>query len=753
MSKFEKKKVMLRYLSIAVMLTLVCMAVIVKAGVTMTAKKDYWEKVAKRQKRDSLLLKPARGNILSCDGQLMASSLPEYKIYFDFQSISKKDTALLHKMDTLWHDKLDSLCMGLHELFPDHSAEDFRKHLEEGRNKPIYNKHTGMTTIGSRHWPIVANMARVKDSLGNVRQVMTAQRIDYNTLCAVKQLPYINAGRFKSGFHLDTLNIRVRPFGSLAQRTVGDLYFGKDSARFGLELSFDSILRGTTGLKRYQKVLNKTVEQVVAPAIDGADIVTTIDVTMQDLAERAVVDELKEIGGEMGVAILMEVETGDVKAIVNMERCSDGEYRERVNHAVSYRCEPGSVFKVASFLVALDDGVVDTSYVIHTGCGIQDMHGRAMKDHNWRRGGYQDINVARALEVSSNIGVSHVIDHFYGSNPTKYVEGLYRIGIHEDLKLPIAGYHAPSIRMPDTKTTNRALYWSKTTLPWMSIGYETQIAPINTLAFYNAIANDGKMMRPRFVKSVMKEGQTIREFKPEVIKSQIAKPKAIATMQTILEHVVSQGLGKKAGKGLPFKVAGKTGTAQVADQYGGYHSGTTRYWLSFAGYFPADNPRYSCIVCLKKTGLPASGGGMSGVVFHNIAEGVMAHNVKMRVEDARDSVTIMVPDVKNGNLLAADYVLGHLDVKTNGGWGGSYAEGNPIWGKATRQQDNVALTKQATTDNMMPDVTGMGARDVVFMLEKMGVGVRISGTGRVQSQSIPFGHPLQPGMTCDLRLQ
>jgi cell division protein FtsI (penicillin-binding protein 3) len=307
--------------------------------------------------------------------------------------------------------------------------------------------------------------------------------------------------------------------------------------------------------------------------------------------------------------------------------------------------------------------------------------------------------------------------------------------------------------MPDTKTTDRSKYWSKTTLAWMSIGYETQIAPINTLTLYNAIANNGKMMRPRFVKSVMKDGQVIKEFKPEVIKPQIAKPATIATMQTILEHVVSQGLGRKAGKGLSFKVAGKTGTAQVADQYGGYHSGVTRYWLSFAGYFPADNPRYSCIVCLKKTGLPASGGGMSGVVFHNIAEGVMAHNVKMRVQDARDSLSIMVPDVKNGNLLAADYVLNQLNVRTNGGWGGSYAEGNPVWGTAIRQQSDVVLTKMSDEDSVMPDLTGMGARDVVFMLEKMGVRVRLNGTGRVTSQSIPCGRSLQPGMTCEVQLK
>ena len=236
--------------------------------------------------------------------------------------------------------------------------------------------------------------------------------------------------------------------------------------------------------------------------IDGCDIVTTIDVNMQDLAERSLLDMLKspQVNGEMGVAILMEVATGDVKAIVNMIRNPEGQYIEAVNSAISYRCEPGSVFKVASFLVALDDGVVDTSYVIHTGCGVEMMHGRPMKDHNWRRGGYGDINVARALEFSSNIGVSHVIDKYYGKEPERYVKGLYRVGIHEDLKLPLVGYLPPRIRMPEKNKRGQYVNWSKTALPWMSIGYETQIAPINTVTFYNAIANNGKMMRPRFVK-------------------------------------------------------------------------------------------------------------------------------------------------------------------------------------------------------------------------------------------------------------
>lgn len=713
MSKFEKNKVMPRYFAIAVVLTLLGFAVIGKAMYIMTAEKQYWTDVAARLKADSIDVMPNRGNILSSDGQLMASSIPEYKIYIDFKAgDEKKDSILLADMD--------SICNGLHTIFPEKSAADFKKHMMEGYEKK------------SRNWPI------------------WKKRIDYGTCAEVKKLPVFNMPRYKGGFKAEAYNARRRPFGSLAQRTVGEMYGAKDTAKCGIELSCDSILRGKIGKKHRRKVLNKYLDIPVLPPTDGADIVTTIDVTMQDIAERAVVDELKKINGDMGVAILMEVETGDVKAIVNMERLGNG-YAERVNRAISYRCEPGSVFKVASFLVALDDGVVDTSYVIHTGSGVMQMHGRWMKDHNWRRGGYQDINVARTLEVSSNIGVSHVIDKYYYNNPEKYVSGLYRVGINEDLKLPIIGYLPPKIRMPEKNNRGQYTNWSKTALAWMSIGYETQIAPINTVTLYNAIANDGKMMRPRFIKKIVKNGATIQEFPPEVIKEQIAKPTTIKTMQTILEHVVSQGLGKKAGSAL-FKVAGKTGTAQVSQGAKGYKSGVVQYWLSFAGYFPADDPKYSCIVCLKKSGLPASGGGMSGLVFHNISEAIMAKNLKIDVADAKDSTSIMIPDVKNGNMMAAEYVLRNLDIDSDTEWEGSFAYGNPIWGKASSNETTVNLSKENTSEHIVPNVQGMGARDAVYLLENRGLKVKLVGRGKVKSQSCAAGKTAVKGTECVLIL-
>lgn len=741
MSKYNNEKITPRYTAIAVIIALLGIAVVGKAFYIMTIKRPYWEEVSKRLELDNASIQPKRGNILSCDGQLMAGTLPEYTLTLDFQPGRQRgaavDTAKARKLDSLWIANMDTICRGLHRIFPSKSSEEFKTLINKGRKRVLKDGSRGTRYL--RIWP---------------------KRVSYNTYCEVRKLPILNLPAAKGGFKGEEMTSRRRPFGSLARRTIGDIgservrgadgkIYTVDSARYGLELAYDSVLRGKPGVKHRRKVLNKFLDIVVKEPVDGADIVTTIDVGMQDLAERAVIDELKKINGEMGVAILMEVATGDVKAIVNMTKDADGEYREYFNHAISYICEPGSVFKVASFLVALDDEVEDTSYIIKTGNGQMPMYGRVMKDHNWRRGGYQDINMARSLEVSSNIGVSHVIDKHYHNCPEKFVGGLYRVGINEDLKLDLTGYHPPKIRMPQKNSKGRYTdSWSKTTLPWMSIGYETQIAPINTLTFYNAIANDGKMMRPRFVKKVMKDGEVIREYEPVVIKEQIASTKAVTTMQTILEHVVSQGLGKKAGSKL-FKVAGKTGTAQVSQGKAGYTSGIVKYWLSFAGYFPADNPRYSCIVCLKKSGLPASGGGMSGLVFHNIAEGVMAKDLKMDISNAQDTTSTRIPDVKNGNIAAANYILNHLDIQTNR----TISSTEPVWGKAKKMKNSVQIEDNETEAHITPDVRGMGASDAVYLLESRGLKVLVSGRGKVKSQSYPAGRAVKEGAVCKLHLE
>ena len=734
MSKFNHKKIMPRYSAIAIVMTLLAFAVVGKAMYIMTAEHDYWEKVAKRVKNDSVSVKPNRGNILSCDGQLMASSLPEFKMYMDFQALEESKT------DTLWDQKIDTICLMLSQIFPEKSANEFKKHLDEGRQQVQKNGKKG-----SRHWPIVK------------------RRVDFNTLAEVRSIPifdipfnteqttsdgFIVKASYRSGFSIEEYNSRLRPHGSLAGRTIGDLYKGKDSARYGLELSYDSILRGENGIIHRRKVLNKWLDITDMPPVDGADIVTTIDVGIQDLAERAVIDELKLIGGDVGVAIVMEVETGDIKAIVNMESCGNGQYREMKNRAVSDLLEPGSVFKTASIMVCLDDGKCDTTKRVETASGIWTMYGRPMKDHNYHKGGYGTLTLPQTLHYSSNIGVSRIVDEYYHNQPEKFVEGIYRTGLADNLQIPLMGSSPARIRMPQKDKTGRHwANWSNTALPWMSIGYESQVPPISTLTFYNAIANNGRMMRPRFVKQVVKNGEVINEYPPVVLREHIAKPQTIKKIQPILEQVVSIGTGKNA-RSKSFKVAGKTGTAQIWTKAGK----TSAYLLSFVGYFPADAPRYSCIVCIQKRGMPASG-GMSAKVFHHISEGILAQNLKLDVKDARDSLSVVIPNVKNGNLVAADYVLSHLGVSTVNDWTGDGS--NSVWGSATQKtKQQIGLTQEKQFGGgHIPNVIGMGARDAVYQIEKRGVRVRLKGRGRVVKQSLEPGHAIKKGDICELQLE
>jgi cell division protein FtsI (penicillin-binding protein 3) len=680
------KKIMTRYSFIILMMVLVGLAIVVKAGVIMFAERQYWKDVADRFVKENVTVRPNRGNIISSDGQLMASSLPEYKIYMDFKAGGELKDSLLMLY-------LDSICDGLHQIFPDKSKAEFKAHIKKGRAK------------GSRHY------------------LLYPKRISYIQYKEALRLPVFNMGKNRGGLHEESFNQRKKPFGSLAMRTLGDMYSDVAlGAKNGLELQYDSILKGREGITHRQKVRNQYLNIVDIPPVDGCDIITTIDVGMQDIAEKALIDQLKEINASVGVAILMEVKTGEVKAIVNMTKGSDGVYREVKNNAVSDMMEPGSTFKTASIMVALEDGYITPDQLVDTKNGVYMMHGSPMKDHNWHRGGYGVIDITKVLMVSSNIGVSRVIDENYHNQPEKYVEGLYKLGIATPLNLDIPGAaKKPNIRKP---TKNN---WSRTALAWMSIGYETQVPPMNTLAFYNAIANNGVMVKPKFVKSIVKDGQVIEEIPTEVLNPAIASPKTIEQIQTILEKVVSEGLGKRAGS-KQFKVSGKTGTAQVSQGKGGYKS-ERKYLVSFCGYFPSDAPKYSCIVAIQKPGLPASGGQMAGSVFSEIAERVFAKHLAQDLKGAKDSTAILTPDVKKGILADAQYILDKIKA-------------NPVNLGEEKQQD----------PKRVPNVVGMGAKDAVYLLESAGLKVQLSGMGKVKSQSIPAGNTLHKGKTIQLRL-
>ena len=477
---------MTRYFFVILVMALIGVAIVVKAGITMFAERQYWQDVADRFVKENVTVKPNRGNIISSDGKLMASSLPEYRIYMDFMSGEKdekrrkKDQA---RRDSILNANMDSICIGLNKIFPDKSVAQFKAHLKKGRQAKSRN------------------------------YLIYPKRISYIQYKEVKRLPVFCLNRYKGGFKELAYNQRKKPFGSLAARTLGDVYADTaKGARNGIELAFDTILKGRNGLTHRQKVMNKYLNIVDVPPVDGCDLLTTIDVGMQDICEKALVDKLKELNASVGVVVLMEVATGEVKAIVNMMQGKDGEYYEMRNNAISDMLEPGSTFKTASIMVALEDGKITPDYVVDTGNGQMPMHGRVMKDHNWHRGGYGKLTVTEILGVSSNVGTSYIIDHFYGSNPQKFVDGLKRMSIDQPLHLQIAGEGKPNIRGPKERS-----YFSKTALPWMSIGYETQVPPMNIVTFYNAIANKGVMVRPKFVKAAIKDGEIVKEYPTEVI--------------------------------------------------------------------------------------------------------------------------------------------------------------------------------------------------------------------------------------------
>lgn len=699
---------MTRYFFIILVMGLVGVAIVVKAAFIMFAERQYWNDVADRFVKENVTVKPNRGNIISADGKLMASSLPEYRIYMDFKAGGiKKDTMLVNHMN--------EICEGLHKIFPDKSAAEFKRHLQKGRK------------AGSRNYLIYP------------------KRISYIQYKEAKRLPVFNMSKYKGGFHELAYNQRKKPFGSLATRTLGDLYADTaQGAKNGLELSFDSILKGKDGITHRQKVMNKYLNIVDMPPVDGYDIVTSIDVGMQDIAEKALVDKLKEIDANVGVALLMEVATGDIKAIVNMTKCNDGVYREIRNNAISDMMEPGSVFKTASLMVGLEDGVICMSDGVDTGNGVMLMHGRPMKDHNWRRGGYQYLTLEQILMYSSNIGVSYLIDKHYFNNPDKFVEGIYRIGLNRRLNLDIPGEGTPNIRRPKDGR------WSKTALAWMSIGYETQVPPMNIITFYNAIANNGVMVRPRFVKAIMKNGEVVKELPVEVINPAICSANTLKQIQDMLEAVVSKGLGKKAGSP-QFHVSGKTGTAQVSQGTQGYKVGRVNYLLSFAGYFPSEAPKYSCMVAIQKSGTPASS-GWSAEVFSKIAERVYAKNLTEDINHAIDSNSVVIPNVKTGDMNESKYVLDALNIQSQLQFKPDNID-KPVWGNAQANPNAVILNKRDMLRDFIPSVIGMGAKDAVYLLESKGLRVRLSGIGKVHSQSLPQGTLVRKGQTIGLELR
>ncbi len=699
-----RKNIVLRFGVVYVIICLSFLLVIYKIIVIQTVERHNWLTLAAKNLKADIVVRPNRGNIYACDGRLMASSIPTYYIYMD-----TRVPALHEKEGKLFKSNVDSLAIYLSSFLRDKTPLEYRKLLKDAyRNK-----------------------------VGELQ--LYPKRISYAELKQLKKLPLLRLGRNKSGLITKELFTRVKPFGSLASRTIGDIYADESmGGKNGIEKRFNTNLIGIPGISIRQKVANTYMETVKVEPVDGMDITTTIDIDLQDIAEKALIDSLRSFDASSGYVILMEVHSGEVKAIVNMQQNADKTYTENKNGAVSDMVEPGSTFKVASLMVALDAGKVKITDYIETGNGIYPFANRLMKDHNANKGGFGRITLAEAIHGSSNIGISRAIVNAYGHNPSEFVEGLYDMKLNEPLNLEIPGAASPRIRHPHDK----AAYWSATTLPWMSIGYESQLPPIYTLAFYNAIANNGKYIRPFFVKSISKNGQVVKLFETETIKESICKPTTLSDIKSVLLGVMEAPKGTAHNVRSKYvRIAGKTGTAQISKGALGYKGGGTTHQVSFCGYFPADDPQYTCIVVIRepRKGYP-SGGKMAGSVFKNVAERTMAlksHRKALTFE--RDTITNFPtkPFVKVGYYKALLTVMTDLQLPIG--------VNSSDWVKSFSDDQRVRVESVSVPRNVVPDLMGMGAKDAVYLAERLGLNVQVQGRGKVISQTIKPGTFVQKG--------
>lgn len=707
-------RILFSYFVVVVLLGIIAVGIVVRAFDTAFVEKEKWEKIAEGQKKPNRMVLPVRGNIYSADWKLMATSVPTYYLYFDFKADGfKVDTFLQSKTNGV-----DSLSHYLANKLKDRTAAGYKTYLLNGLKSK------------SRQFPI------------------SKKRVSYSDMKDIRKFPFLRLNRFQSGFYWKEMGERDKPFGTLASRTIGDIYgelenSGVSKGKNGLELQYDSLLRGEAGWNAVRRVGGSWTNVNEIEPIDGMDVRTTIDINIQDITEKALRDKLMAIEAETGTAVVMEVATGEIKGISNLGRTSNGTYIEMKNHAVADETEPGSTFKVASMMVALEDGVCQPSDSVDTGNGTYMVGRSRMTDHNYHRGGYGRISAEQAIWYSSNIGVAKIIMKGYGDNPTKFVEGLYRIGMNADLRLEIPGAGKSKIRMPN----DTVHYWSRTTLPWMSFGYETQIPPIYTLTFFNAIANGGKMVRPMFTKEILKDGKVVESFSPEVIKPSICSESTLRIIQDMLVGVVEKGTGGDVRSDI-IRIAGKTGTAQIAT--GGVYR-TSGHQVAFCGYFPVEDPKYTCIVVIRRPriGYP-SGGAMSGAVVKNIAEKIYASEMQLDTRKLEtDSMAVLMPSVKGGDRRAVEEILKEFDVKAQT----DSIETSWVMTSWNKETDRMNVRDVTIREGLIPSVVGMGAKDAVYLLESLGLRVNLSGVGRVVSQSISPGQRIVKGQTILITLK
>jgi cell division protein FtsI (penicillin-binding protein 3) len=656
---------------------------------------QYFEgkELAEQAKSHEMKLFPVeamRGNISSDDGTLIATSVPNFEI--------RMDVSTENITDEFFSENVDSLAYCLSGLFKDRKISEYKEILWEARRN------------GERY-------------------LLIKKDISYQEVKQLRMFPIFRLGKFRGGLIVINHYKRELPYQNLAKRTIGyESDASTDTIKYvGLEGSFSKNLQGING-KRLMRRLGSTnwvpvdIENEVEPQ-NGSDIVTTIDINIQDLAESALMRELIADSADHGCVIVMEVKTGYIMSIVNLGKNSKGGYSEIFNYALGEASEPGSTFKLASFLVALEDGRIDLNTTVNTTGGVAFFSGRKMEDSH--HGGYGVITAQQVFEKSSNVGTSKLIYGAYSQDPQKYIDGLYRMSLNKKLDLQIGGEGNPYIKNTQDK------WWSNVSLPWMSIGYEVALTPLQLLTLYNAVANNGKMVKPILVKEILKNGQVEQTFPPEIINPAICSPATLVKVRTLLEGVVERGTASML-KNPVYKIAGKTGTAQLARDNKGYKVGTKAHYKgSFTGYFPADNPRYSIFVMIYR---PLKGkyygAQVAAPVFKEIADYIYANLKEVQNPPVKDTIGPSVPFVSPGLQKDIAEIYNQLDYKVN--------EINPAaqWARPVFDSIKVLLEPEIISRGVVPDVTGMSVKDAVFLLEGMGMKVKVTGKGAVVKQSL-----------------
>ncbi len=666
-----------------------------KAFYIQNAEGAYWRSLSDSLHLEYREMDAERGTIYSEDGRMLSSSIPFFDIYLDFgaEGIQEKNGERLKQ-------NIDSLAFHLSLIVGEKSPLDYKRELMD-----VFNRQD--------------------------RYHLLTKNIDFNQYQQLRGIGFIRKNKNKNGFIFIEKEKRLTPFGLLANRTIGLSREYLDSSgnlvtkNVGLEKTYDSLLKGVTGKRLVRRIAGGAFVPVEGSEIEpdnGKDISTTLDINIQDIAEQALLKVMSENECTNGTCIVMEVKTGKIKAIANLGRQPDGSYAEDLNYAIT-RSEPGSTFKLITMLSALDDQFINLSSHVNIEGGKWEYGGRTVWDSE--RHNRTDVTYQQAFELSSNVGMAKLAVNFYGRNPSKFISHLEKLQLNRPSGIDLIGESRPSIPRPGDK------FWSNVSLPWMGFGYSVAISPLQTLMVYNAVANQGKMMRPYLVNAIMKDGAIIKEFKPTVINDSICSQQTLRQLKACLEGVVVAGTAKSIYSA-QFPIAGKTGTAQVANGNKGYTEHI--YQSSFAGYFPLDRPKYSCIVVIKNKPFAAKyyGAQIAGPIFRTIADKLYTIDKDLYKYYKHPAVVDTSKQSATGKTTDFRLIAKQLQTK--------------------KSETSLTFSSNNVSTGIMPALKGYGLKDALEILESEHIQVIVNGKGKVNGQSIPAGMPLQKGQTVYLNL-